>query len=207
MNEDCQESPVASLFPPAQCPLKAGFARRDAAEHRAHILAAVRRLLEKHDMDAVSMHQVAREAQVGQGTLYRHFAHKGLLCLALLQEDILCFQHGLLSYFEQAGETVPVLEQLRFFLRSLATFNDEQAALLNCVQLSMGDERRSFACETPLAVWLREVVMVLLNLAVERQELAPLDSEYAAYAILAPLSIDQYHYQRSVLGYDQERIL
>jgi AcrR family transcriptional regulator len=176
-------------------------------EHRARILSAARQLLEKYDMDAVSMHQVAREAQVGQGTLYRHFAHKGLICLALLQEDIIRFQHSLLAYFEQAGETVPVLEQLRFFLRQLATFNDEHAFLLSGAHACADGESRSHSWTTPLAIWLREVAMVLLNSAVERQELALLDSEYAAYAILAPLSSDQYHYQRSVLGYERERIL
>lgn len=207
MKEDRHMSSATPSFPPAQSYLPEASGRRDAAEHRSRILSAARVLLAKYDVDTISMHQIALEAQVGQGTLYRHFAHKGLLCLALLGEDIMHLQHSLLSYFEQADSTVPMLEQLRFFLRQIATFNDEHASLLNAVHDATSGERRSFACATPFDTWLREVVTVLLLRAVECQEIAPLDSEYASYAILTPLSVDLYNYQRHVLGYDQERIL
>ncbi len=60
--------------------------RRDAAEHRRRILEAARALFATQGVDTTSMYEIARSAGVGQGTLYRRYAHKGELCGALLHE-------------------------------------------------------------------------------------------------------------------------
>src|SRR5690606_37833343 len=60
--------------------------RRDARENRQRLLAAAKRLFAAQGVDATSMHEIARTAGVGQGTLYRHFADKAELCHALLKE-------------------------------------------------------------------------------------------------------------------------
>jgi hypothetical protein len=51
--------------------------RRDAAENRQQVLAAASRLFAARGVAAVSMDEIAREACVGKGTLYRRYAHKG----------------------------------------------------------------------------------------------------------------------------------
>jgi hypothetical protein len=68
--------------------------RRDAAGSRRKILGAAPRLFKSRGVDAVSMHEVGRAAGVGQGTLYRRFEHKGVLCSALLAEQIEDFYEG-----------------------------------------------------------------------------------------------------------------
>ncbi len=62
--------------------------RRDAAEARRRILSVARQLFAERGVTEVSMHRIGRVAGVGQGTLYRHFEHKGALCSALLAEEI-----------------------------------------------------------------------------------------------------------------------
>src|SRR5690242_18987874 len=57
--------------------------RRDAAEHRQRILEVARRLFAEQGVEAVSMHQIALAAGIGQGTLYRRYANKSELCLDL----------------------------------------------------------------------------------------------------------------------------
>ncbi len=177
------------------------------AEHRCRILEAARTLFEQHGVDAVSMHQIACEAHVGQGTLYRHFAHKGLLCMTLLNESIEHFQHKMLTYFEQSASTVPVLEQVRFFLRQLAIISEEHEPLLGTVMASCCGDHRSYPFTAPFPTWMRQVLSVLLHQAVEQGELAPLDIEYAVHAILAPLDPNLNHYLHVELGYDRERRL
>ncbi len=62
--------------------------RRDTVEHRQRILDAARALFATKGVDTTSMHEIARSAGVGQGTLYRRYADKGELCGALLSESL-----------------------------------------------------------------------------------------------------------------------
>src|SRR4051812_35042759 len=66
--------------------------RRDSIQNRQRLLATARRLFAEQGADETSMNQIAQAAGVGPGTLYRHFAHKGVLCAALLSEDFAAFQ-------------------------------------------------------------------------------------------------------------------
>ena len=60
--------------------------RSDARQNRARILAAAR--LAFAESAEVSMNQVAQRAEVGAGTLYRHFPTREDLVLAIYQEEV-----------------------------------------------------------------------------------------------------------------------
>ncbi len=194
-------------FPDVQRPDGSGQSeRRDMVEHRRRILAAAQTLFAEHDVDTVSMHQIALAAGVGQGTLYRRFAHKGLLCLALLDERIVHFQEELLAYLKQEDEARPALALLDYVLMQLIAFNEDNASLLGGIDDAACGERRSHAYQSPFYLWLYQVVQVLLRRAVARQEIPEQDSDYAADLILAPLAIDFYLFQRRVRGLTQQQI-
>ncbi|MDQ2902420.1 MAG: TetR/AcrR family transcriptional regulator [Ktedonobacteraceae bacterium] len=197
----------ALAFPPIQARTPAlASERRDAAEHRQHILSAARVLFAEQGVDVVSMHQVALAAGVGQGTLYRRYAHKGMLCMALLEESISSFQQEMLSYLEHIGELVAALDRLKYVLVHLLAFNEHNAPLLAAITDSACGQRRTQPYHSPFYLWLRQVVMLLLQQAVTRAEIPSLDIEYAADVVLTPLAIDLYLYQRYELGFTQERI-
>jgi AcrR family transcriptional regulator len=61
--------------------------RRDAAENRDRLLAAAAGCFDAQGMD-VSVTEIAREAGVGMGTLYRRFPTKAALIEALVQEQL-----------------------------------------------------------------------------------------------------------------------
>lgn len=60
--------------------------RADAARNRLLVLAAAERLFTARGVAGVTMDDVATEAGVGKGTLYRRFGDKGGLAVALLDQ-------------------------------------------------------------------------------------------------------------------------
>lgn len=182
--------------------------RRDAAEHRRRILETAQHLFAAHGVQAVSMHQIAREAGVGQGTLYRRYAHKGDLCIDLLYEGHERLNKHIATLLATKAAS-PALERLDGVLVSMVTFFEEQWPLLEPVVANT----REWLCDVseqkspPPYLWLYELLKSLLTEAVERGELVELDVAYTADAILATLHPMIYRIQRQERGFSQERIL
>lgn len=179
--------------------------RSDAVESRRRILGAARGLFEERGVDAVSMHEIGRAAGVGQGTLYRRFEHKGALCAALLGEKI----SGFATEAERrVGGRGSALGRLKWFLRRLARFNEENGPLLGAMRDAAGGVRRVEMHRNPFYEGLRSTVVDLLREAVEQGELIPdLDVECLADTLLAALNVDLYTYQRQELGMDRDRVV
>ena len=62
-------------------------ARRDAVQNRAALLEAARSVFAAHGLDA-PLDLIAERAGVGRGTLYRHFADRTELALAVLEDEV-----------------------------------------------------------------------------------------------------------------------
>ncbi|HUY75437.1 MAG TPA: helix-turn-helix domain-containing protein [Ktedonobacterales bacterium] len=191
--------------------------RRDAEEHQRRILEAARKLFAEQGVEAVSMRQIALAAGVGQGTLYRCYAHKGDLCLDLLRDRYERFMDEI-SAMLAASASAPALTRLESVLAHMVHLLEEQGAMLEAIATSHmhdqpcdEDERMSERHHGMRnAPWYRlphEIFVGLLSEAVARDELLPLDAEYTADAIMAALNPMFYRSQRQELGYSQERIL
>lgn len=177
--------------------------RRDAAENRQQILAAAGRLFAARGVAAVSMDEIAREAAVGKGTLYRRYAHKGLLCEALLDSNTRRMQGEALDELRAGGSALDALDR---FLDRLFAYTEENAELLSAVSDASFGQRRDAIYRSPPYQWQRLMVLGYLRRAVADGECPPHDADYLADAILAPLDIALYLYQRRALGLSQERI-
>jgi AcrR family transcriptional regulator len=185
-----------------------GEERRDAAERRHHILSVARSLFDQSGVERVSMHEIARTAGVGQGTLYRRFEHKGALCSELLYESIRRFSEGFRERVEEGGLSGgTALEGLSELLAGIVRFNEENAALLGAIRTSGGERDPAAQYRGPFYRWLRAVVATLLSRAVEGGEIPDVDTESLPDAILAPLNIDLYLFQRHDLGLEPDHIL
>ena len=87
--------------------------RADAVRNRARLVEAARALFLAAPVDAeVSLEQVAREAGVGIGTLYRHFPTRLELLEAVYREEV----DGLRQSAEQLTADHPPLEALERWL-------------------------------------------------------------------------------------------
>jgi AcrR family transcriptional regulator len=173
--------------------------RAEAAMHRCRILEAARALFDAHGVEAISMHQIAQAAGVGQGTLYRRYAHKGELCLDLLQEGGQRFYDDMESY-QAANAERPALERLDGVLGRCVTLLEEKAHYLSAIAEASCGERQSLRFKTGIYPWLHRTVDALLQEAVRAGELAPLDTAFTADAMLAALNPALYLYQRHERG-------
>lgn len=180
--------------------------RADAAANRALILCTAERLFRERGVENVCMAEIAEVAGVGKGTLYRRYANKGELCLALMDTQMTEFQDSSLTLFSGlTAQGVPYLEQLARFLRSLVEFTDIHSPLLVEVEragMIQGVDRLNLP-----HFWQYMTVSALLRAAERNGELAAnLDLEYLGEALLAPLQVDYFRFQRYVRGYSIERI-
>lgn len=103
--------------------------RRDAAENRQRILNAARRLFEQYGVEQVSMNQIATEAQVGSGTLYRRYRNKGELCLDLIKDNISLLFEDMEAYLNQ-NRTEPPSKRLKGILSLFIRFREKRHSCL-----------------------------------------------------------------------------
>jgi AcrR family transcriptional regulator len=171
--------------------------RADAARNRRRILCAAERLFAERGAYAVSMDDVAREAGVGVGTLYRRFTDRAGLQLALLSERERLFQDELLHGAPPLGPGAPARERLHAFGARYLQFLDEHAELLNDAFAS----RPTMRFGGPYALY-RTHLLVLVR------EAAPdVDSEYATESLFSALLPRLYLHLRDDRGWPLERVL
>lgn len=180
--------------------------RRDAVENRAKVLAAAEPLFAERGVAEVTMTDIARAAHVGKGTLYRRFADKSELCLALMDAQMLQFQEKTLADLRQmTADGVGQVAQLSAFLRALVFFTADHAPLLAEVQRERLSAESS-SRERP-HFWQYLTVHGLLQAAAAAGELRPgLDLAYLADALLAPLHAGLFRYQIEERNFSLERI-
>jgi AcrR family transcriptional regulator len=181
--------------------------RRDAAENRKRVLDVARRLFLESGVEAVSMHQIAQAAGVGQGTLYRRYAHKGELCRDVLGESAERFREEIEAYLARSDGAASALERLTSVLSRAVTLIETKLSLLAAIGDACWGERRVEKFRTPWYQWIHGTIAGLLSEAVERGELRTLDPTFTADALMAALSPDVYQFQREERGLTPEEIL
>lgn len=182
--------------------------RRDAAANRVLILETADSLFARHGVANVTMADIADAAEVGKGTLYRRFANKGELCLALLDTQMREFQESMLARMRQLNEQgISKLEQLDQFLDALVYFVDRHAPLLCEVQREgMLEGAGAQDLQRP-HFWQHMTISGLLQGAIKDGELpADLDVTYLADALLAALNASLFRFQREGREFSLERI-
>ena len=184
--------------------------RSDAAENRRRILDVAAQLFTEHGVEGICMQQIARAAGVGQGTLYRRFADKGELCLALLNSQMSDFQNEVLSTLrEMAHHSRGQLEQLEWFFDALVHFNERHSPLLSAARSEMrGIDHDNLTPRSAPFAWIRMTVIGLLTGGVRTGELrADVDAAVLADVLLGALNPQQFYVLRhGPNAYSLERI-
>src|SRR3954468_22503059 len=104
--------------------------RSDAARNRVALLEAAERLVAAHGTDAVTMDNVAAEAGVGKGTVFRRFDSREGLMAALLNRSETEFQRLVIEGPPPLGPGASAIERLHAFGHQRMEVNLQHAELI-----------------------------------------------------------------------------
>ncbi|WP_123042960.1 TetR/AcrR family transcriptional regulator [Cohnella candidum] len=182
--------------------------RRDAAENRQRILNAAIRLFEQYGVEQVSMNQIAAEAQLGPGTLYRRYRNKSELCQDLIKDHVDLLFEDMEAYLEQNQPEPPYL-RLRGILRLFLAFREKKLQLLTGVEESVTSGRpKDRRARGPIYHELHKLLVGLYDeMAASGVDQSPPDSVFRADMLLTALSSDSYIFQRDIRGYSPDTML
>jgi TetR/AcrR family transcriptional repressor of mexAB-oprM operon len=179
--------------------------RKDALEHRRIILQKAQTLFTEYGVDSVTMHQIAKSAGIGQGTLYRRYAHKGEICQDLMKENSERLCDGIMSYMED-NKQLPIKERLTMALQICLDFIDDHSHWLISIQAPTCEGRLSLIYQSPLYKSLHAAFFELLSERSSSAIEASKDATFLADTMLASMNPQLYLFMRSERGYTKEEI-
>jgi len=177
--------------------------RADAVRNRARIMEAAWRLLAQYELVDLNMEQVAREADIGKATLYRHYPTKESLLDALVGD-------GAGRIVSDMQERIPPEADALTKLRTVvAVCYDVYETSRISIDLLLSAWRCSERCtppekwpEHPMALTIARVRSILAQ-GVREGTFRPLDLDYTATAVFALISPVAFAKQRERLGYSR----
>lgn len=177
--------------------------RKDAVQNNLVILEEAKKLMAVQGVDETSMHQIAKAAGIGQGTLYRRYAHKGELCLALLLDIFEKSSREMEDYLLFSREQ-PLEVRMKGVLAHCLEFVDEQCQLLSAIKAPSCEDDRSITYHSPIYKSRHEIFCKLL------EELPAgcltADPVCTADLIIAAFAPNLYQFLREDRGFTKEEI-
>lgn len=147
-------------------------------------VCAAQRLFAERGVACVSMDEIAADAEVGKGTLYRRFGDRAGLALALLEAGDVELQDGFLRGQPPLGPGAPPRERLLAFFSALSRLLEQHGDLI-------AEAQRTKPAGAPFGGGpygaYHTHVRILLR------ELGPdLDIDVLAHVLLAPFRSELY---------------
>lgn len=159
--------------------------RADAARNRARALDAARHLFAERGVENVTMDDIAAEARVGKGTLYRRFGDRAGLAIALLDDEERGLQEAVLTGPPPIGHGAAPRERLTAFIAAYIDHLERTWELQTIAESPPGARYRSAV----YGFWRAHVTGLLREGGVD-------DPGLTADVVLAPLAIDLYNHLR-----------
>lgn len=180
--------------------------KKDPQEVSKIILQTAKSLFAEHGVETVSMHQVAKSAQIGQGTLYRRYANKSDLCMDVMKDSFAVFSNEVTQILNDLQER-PVMERLCAVSRSVIRFLDEQFKWISIIQMHRTVEIEEPAFfKSPPYQFLFQTYHSLLAEALESRVIIDLNLELTAHMLISCFPPESYIYIKQVLGYSMQQI-
>jgi AcrR family transcriptional regulator len=154
------------------------------------VLAAAERLFASKDPRTVTMDDIAKEAGVGRGTLYRRYPDRMSIATALLDQHERALQEKLMGGEPPLGPGAPPAERLTAFYAAMVDLLEQH------VHLVLGAEEGEARFATgAYGFWRAHVRALLLD--------AHMNPDTLAEPLLAPLAAEVFRFQRRTLSPEQ----
>ncbi|MBO9606233.1 MAG: TetR/AcrR family transcriptional regulator [Paenibacillaceae bacterium] len=205
MQSPSDNHPNAPSFPDLlRCDAIAACGKREMRdeEYRRRIHSATRELLNEHGIDSITMYQIAQTAGIGQGTLYRRYAHVGEVCTDMLKSTTGQFLDSLDNVSTTAATPLAQLEET---IERIIDYVDGKTALFAAISQQYAGKKSFLPHKQPIAQKLHALLSSMLQRAVDQGEAVPCDVPLTISALLSTLAPENYMYYRDTLGYDKDR--
>jgi AcrR family transcriptional regulator len=145
--------------------------RSDAQRNREHILDVAKEAFTRSGADA-SLDEIAKEAGVGPGTLYRHFPSRAELLEAVYRTEM----EKLAAAEQKFAEELPPIDALRAWLLLFVDYIAAKQLIAPALNALLGDPQKVFEA-SHARIW--EAIRALVKRAIKsgdmRKDLDPID--------------------------------
>jgi TetR/AcrR family transcriptional repressor of mexAB-oprM operon len=179
--------------------------RKDAIECRRIILQKAHLLFTEYGVDSVTMYQIAKSAGIGQGTLYRRYAHKGELCQDLMKESSQDLCDEIMNYMDH-NKLLPIKERLTTALQICLDFIEIHSHWLSSIQAPTCEGRQLLIYQSPFYKFLHAAFFELLSERLPSANESTIDATFMADTMLASMNPELYLFMKRDRGYTNEEI-
>ena len=145
--------------------------RADAQKNRERILEVAKEAFKKSGANT-SLDDIAKQAGVGPGTLYRHFPSREELLKAVYRTEA----EKLAAAEQKFAETLPPVEALRAWMLLFVDYIDAKQIIAPALNALVGDPKKIFEASYA-QIW--EAIRTLVKRAIKsgdiREDLDPID--------------------------------
>ncbi|MEF2245645.1 MULTISPECIES: TetR/AcrR family transcriptional regulator [unclassified Paenibacillus] len=161
---------------------------KDIDEISLKILSTANALFIQHGVEDVSMHQVAKTAGIGQGTLYRRYPNKSKLCFAIMKSKFDFIMADIEDYLLNEKDR-PIMERMFTLIKKIVVLIQEDMEWLMAATCSERLEEAKENCyEAPPFTYIANKMNELLEEAARHGELIDLDPAFASRMIASSFS-------------------
>ncbi|MGE6632137.1 TetR/AcrR family transcriptional regulator [Bacillus sp. NPDC077027] len=161
-------------------------------------------LFNEYGVENVSMHKIAKRAQIGQGTLYRRYSNKSDLCLSLLEKKWEQLVPDLHTYLSQISDQ-PVRDRLRYVLVELNLIVGKHLDWFRMLTISGNLEQTSRVYDCDYSQSIRQTIKDLLKEAQEKGEATIQDVNLTTLFMSSPIT-PEFMFYVNESGYSIKQI-
>ena len=145
--------------------------RTDAQQNRARILEVAKQAFSQSGANA-SLDEIAREAKVGPGTLYRHFPTREELLEAVYRTEV----EKLAAAEQKLADTLPPVEALRAWMLLFIDYIAAKQIIAPVLNVLIGDPKKVFEASYG-RIWeaIRRLVKRAIKSGDIRKDMDPID--------------------------------